>query len=738
MRQVINWNRNWEFQNESTPDPALWEQVSLPHTWNALDGQDGGGDYAQGIGCYRKRFTVEPGCRELYVRFGAVSKTARVLCNGHLAGEHAGGFSAFTVNLTPFLREGENEILVFANNSNDLPVYPQNADFTFFGGIYRDVQLLCFDGEAHFDVTAFGTDPLFVTAAPDGRVRVVVCAPEGTGLHVQIRNPDGSVAASGDGISRNGKTELTISLAEPKLWDGLEAPNLYTCTVSMPGDEISTTFGFRSFRVSAEEGFFLNDRRYPLHGVCRHQDRENMGWALTEKEHLEDMALIREIGANTIRLAHYQQAPFFYDLCDRNGMVVWAEIPFISVYDDRREADENLRTQLRELILQNYNHPSICFWGIANELGIGGESERMIAMLRELNTLAKELDPSRLTTIANVGMTMPESEQFHITDVASYNEYMGWYEGTPDDHGTFCDARHSKMPQVPLAISEYGADSVLSWHSAQPKCKDYTEEYQAIVHEKAYAAFERRPYLWATWLWNMFDFAADARDEGGCKGRNNKGLVTFDRAVKKQGYFFYKAKWSAEPFVYICGKRFCKRHEDVIDVKLYSNAPEVTLWVNGKPVGKQAGNAVFTFPGVALTEPFNELIARIPGGQTDTLILEKVAQMPGEYTYVVQKDVSSNVAQWFASQKLEVKELVIREGYLSVEDPLELVYQYPEGERAVKELIQKPLSIDHPAMAARMDKGGAMSFASIWNHISKLLPDEALYLLNERLNKIPK
>lgn len=561
-------------------------------------------------------------------------------------------------------------------------------------------------GEAHFDVTTFGTDALFVTAEPEGRVNVVAHAPEGTKVHVEIRDPDGSIAASGDSISRNGKAEIALSVEEPRLWDGLEAPNLYTCTVSMPGDEITAAFGFRSFRVSAQEGFFLNGRSYPLHGVCRHQDRESLGWALTQKEHLEDMALIRDIGANTIRLAHYQQAPFFYNLCDRSGMVVWAEIPFISAYDDRREGYENLRTQLRELILQNYNHPSICFWGIANELGIGGESENMIAMLRELNKLAKELDPSRLTTIVNVGMTMPESKQFHITDVASYNEYMGWYEGTPDDHGTFCDERHGKMPLVPLAISEYGADCVLSWHSAQPKCKDYTEEYQAIVHEKAYAAFEDRPYLWATWLWNMFDFAADARDEGGCKGRNSKGLVTFDRAAKKQGYYFYKAKWSKEPFVYICGKRFTKRHEDAIEVKVYSNAPEVSLWVNGQLVGKQAGSAVFTFSGVALTGQFNELAARTPGGQADTLILEKVEEKPKEYTYVVQKDVSANVAQWFAAQKLEVKELVIREGYLSVKDPMELVYRYPEGERAVKELIQKPLAVDHPAMAARMDTGG--------------------------------
>lgn len=735
MRRIVCWNSDWSFRKEGVPD---WEAVSLPHTWNALDGQDGGGDYYQGIGWYRKTFTMKPDGTQVYIRFGAVSKMATVICNGQTVGEHRGGFSAFTFDLTPHLQDGENEILVRADNSLDLPIYPRSADFTFFGGIYRDVQLICFDTNVHFDVATFGTDALFVTPDAQGQVSISVYAPSGEAVALSLLDGLGNVVDSGKTISIDGKAQICLTVEHPMLWDGVEAPNLYTCMASIADDCISTSFGFRSFSVNPCEGFFLNGRSYPLHGVCRHQDRENLGWALTEKEHTEDMTLIREIGANTVRLAHYQQAPFFYDLCDQNGIVVWAEIPFISVYDDRREADDNLLTQLRELIMQNYNHPAICFWGIANELGIGGESDNMIHMLEELHCFAKELDGSRLTTIANVGMTMPESEQFHITDVASYNEYMGWYEGTPDDHGAFCDERHARMPEIPLAISEYGADSVLSWHSAEPKCKDYTEEYQAIVHEKAYTDFEKRPYLWATWLWNMFDFAADARDEGGCKGRNNKGIVTFDRKIKKQAFYFYKAKWSKDPFVYICGKRFIKRPEEQIEIKVYSNAAEVTLMVNGQKVGTQTGNAIFCFKNVSLTDEGNLITVFADNGVSDSLAIEKVSEMPREYTYVVQKDVSSNVAQWFAAQTVAVKELVIREGFLSVKDPLELVYQYPEGKQAVKEVIQEPLRIDHPEMATRMDTGGAMSFASIWNHINKLLPDEAIYILNERLNKIPK
>jgi len=738
MRKIINWNQDWQFAKCETAADASWEPVTLPHTWNALDGQDGGGDYYQGIGWYKKEFTIDSVWKRIYVRFGAVSKTAEVFCNGRKVGAHAGGFSAFTVDLSDCLHEGKNELTVRADNSEELPVYPRSADFTFFGGAYRDVELICFDTQNHFDVTTFGTDALFVTANADGRVKVNVFAPDGQSVAFMIQDGSGQTVAKAEAVSHDGMAQASLCVPKPHLWNGLEDPYQYRAVAKMEGDAVCTNFGFRSFCVSPEQGFFLNGRQYPLHGVCRHQDRENLGWALTEKEHLEDMTLIREIGANSIRLAHYQHAPYFYDLCDRNGMVVWAEIPFISVYDDRREADDDLRSQLRELILQNYNHPSICFWSIANELGIGGESEAMLGMLKELNAMAKQLDPSRLTTMANVGMTMPESEQFHITDLASYNEYMGWYEGTPDDHGKFCDERHSRMPQVPLAITEYGADSVLSWHSAEPKCKDYTEEYQAIVHEKAYADFEKRPYLWGTWLWNMFDFAADARDEGGCKGRNNKGLVSYDRKTKKQGFYFYKAKWSREPFVYLCGKRFTKRHEEKIQVKVYSNAPEVSLWVNGGFIETLRGDTVFRFDGVALTETFNEITVKTPAGQTDTLILEKVAEKPKEYTYVAEKAVSSNVAQWFAAQAPVKKELVVREGFLSVEDPLETVYRYPEGKAAVQELIQTPLRMAHPAMAARMDTGGGMSFASIWNHISKLLPDEAIYLLNDRLNKIPK
>ncbi len=756
MRKTINWNNNWEFYKGEMGADSIFEEIKLPHTWNAFDGQDGGNDYYQGVAWYRKKFLVEKEWQDVYVRFGAVSKMAEVWCNGKYVGKHCGGFSAFTFQLTPYLCKGGNEITVKADNSNELPIYPHQADFTFFGGIYRDVELICFEERAHFDITTYGTDPIFITPKKDGNISVAVNTIGGKRVLAKVYDMSGNCIVElekekeGTDASVAQRVEMEACIEKPHLWNGTTDAYLYEGKVFLLNeageclDEVSSKFGFRDFSVTADQGFFLNGNSYPLRGVCRHQDRENMGWAITEKEHYEDMALIREIGANTIRLAHYQQAPFFYDLCDQNGMVVWAEIPFISVYDARTEADQNLLSQMRELVLQNYNHPSICFWGIANEVGIGGESEEMYEILRKLNQLTKELDANRMTVIANVGMTKTSSPLFHITDVTSYNEYMGWYEGKMEEHGTFCDERHNEIPEIPLAISEYGAESVLSWHSEEPKLKDYSEEYQALLHENAEAAFEERTYIWATWLWNMFDFAADARDEGGCKGRNNKGLVTYDRKVKKQGFYFYKACWSREPFVYLCGKRFEKHAADKITIKVYSNQNCVELWVNGKKIESLCAKTVFEFKNIAIKSGYNEILVKTSDGLMDSMIIEKVANYPKEYVLKEEKTYSEAVAQWFAniagnvSKQVEKKELVIREGYLSVNDSMEEIYKYPEGFQAVQELITAALEVDNPAMAKRMASGGALSFHSIWGHISKLLPDEAYYMLNERLNKIKK
>ena len=754
MRITKQWNENWEFCKNEESHINDWNIVTLPHTWNNIDGQDGGNDYYQGIAWYRKSLLKEDGWNEVYIRFGAVSKKAEVWCNGAFVGSHEGGFSAFTLELTDFLNDGENEILVKADNSSELPIYPMFADFTFFGGIYRDVELIVFDSPVHFNVNKFGIDAIFITPEKSGKVMIDTYVHSGTKVLAEILDANSEFVAQSEIINvdplhdSEEVVRLSVQVPEVKKWNGLTDPYLYKVRLYLSEqdveDIICANFGFRDYEISSSEGFFLNEEHYPLRGVCRHQDREDMGWAITEKEHIEDMALIREIGANTIRLAHYQQAPFIYDLCDRNGMVVWAEIPFISSHDERVEANDNLKSQMKELILQNYNHPSICFWGIANEVGIGKESDKLYQILMELNTLSKELDPTRMTVIANVGMTETSSQLFNITDLTAYNEYKGWYEGSMDDHGSFCDEKHSEIPNIPLAISEYGAEAIMSWHSETPKLKDYTEEYQALIHEKAELAFEKRPYLWATWLWNMFDFAADARDEGGCRGRNNKGLVTYDRKIKKQAFYLYKACWSKEPFVYLCGKRYTKRSSDQMPIKVYSNQKRVDLWVNGVHKQSLDGGIIFEFNEIQLSRKYNEILVRTPEGLEDVLIIEKVDEIPEEYIFVEKKNLAKGVEQWFANIEADtdsgelLREIVVKDGYLSVNDSMEEIYRYPEGYKAVQELIAEPLRIEHPTMADRMSTGSLMTFAGIWNHIRKHLPEDLYFMLNERLNNIEK
>ncbi len=781
MRKELGLNSHWffykgdiSFENIESYD---WEAISLPHTWNNLDGQDGGNDYYQGKAWYRKKLgkelIPEGFDKDVFVRFGAASKRAEIYLNGELIGIHEGGFAAFTVSLTDKLRGENDELLVMVDNSRELPIYPMQADFTFFGGLYREASLICFDSKEHLKVDAYGVDGIFVTAQADGGVTLRTCLQhnfDGASFCLKVYEGNGEAGKLVKEIDNlpvcenaSGFLEGSFTVNEAKLWDGVGSPFLYSLELELKNgdhlcDLITAIFGFRSFRVDVDEGFILNERVYPLHGVCRHQDRENMGWAITGKEHVEDMELIREIGANTVRLAHYQQAPYFYDLCDKNGMVVWAEIPFISVYDTRKEADENLLLQMSELIMQNCNHPSICFWGIANETGIGGESPEQYRILKELNSLTKKLDPTRLTTMASFGGTKPDSPLFHSTDVATYNIYKGWYEGVAEDLGPFCDEMHKELKDVPLGISEYGADAVMMWHSDCPKVKDYTEEYQAFVHEEALKAFRERPYLFGTWLWNMFDFAADARDEGGCKGRNNKGLVTYDRKTKKQAFYLYKALWSTDPFVYICGRRFTKRWENTIQVKVYSNCRLLQLIVDGKIFSeKSSDSGIFIFENVPLSAGKTVLEAKAlythevmrseeKTGKdyvaSDTLTIEKVNEIPAEYIFKEEKNLSEAVTQWFAGiageEETDVKELTVNEGCLSVFDPLEEVYKCKEGYEAIQELVAKPMAMVNPQMADRMKTGGSMSLHSIWHHISKMFPDELLYVVNERLNKIRK
>ena len=643
MRQITCINDNWNF----ILDNGAAETVDLPHTWNATDGQDGGNDYYRGKGVYTKELPMPEFDRErqqVYLEFCGVNSSAAVYVNDEHVTSHDGGYSTFRVEIGDHLREN-NILKVEVDNSVNDRVYPQKADFTFYGGIYRDVRLLVVN-RRHFELDYYGTPGVKITPEVDGKdarvsavtygkdedvsVRLTICGSDGT----QVTQKDGALG------------EMTLVIPQAHLWDGLEDPYLYTLKAQMLHegeivDEIETQFGVRTFSVDPDKGFFLNGRSYPLRGVTRHQDFRGIGNAITKEHHDRDMALIREIGANTIRLAHYQHDQYFYDLCDREGLIIWAEIPYIS--EHMPNGRENTIRQMKELIIQNYNHPSIVTWGLSNEITISTRDKRdMLDNHHQLNDLVHQMDPTRPTTLACYAMCNPFGKVVHISDLVSYNLYLGWYVPGLFLNDIFLKLFHLRYPKRCIGYSEYGAEAMPNLHSEHPRRGDHTEEYQAVYHEYMIKCFERHPFMWATHVWNMFDFAADARDQGGEPGMNHKGLVTFDRKIKKDSFYLYKAYWNPEPMVHICSKRFEERGVSGIRVKVYSNQPEVSLYQDGKLVGtkKAAGNdRVFVFD-VKLADGENHFEA-VAGSCKDQAMFKKLDH-PKSYKLSKKKSSSAN------------------------------------------------------------------------------------------------
>ena len=645
--------------------------VSLPHTWNAKDGQDGGNDYWRGVGTYQIDLPDPTDGKRQFIEFKGANHVATVYCNGRLLGQHKGGFSTFRFDLTAAMRPTGNVLRVDVSNALS-DIYPQTADFTFFGGLYREVSFIE-TAPAHFDLLKTGTNAVFVTPMVSGTTRLDLFPVDAGGctVSVDLKDASGAVVASASAPAE-AHTVLTLSVKAPHLWNGMADPYCYTAEASLlRGDEVLDTvavdYGYRSFHVDPNTGFWLNGKNTPLHGVARHQDRLDKGWAISRADHEEDIALIKEVGANTVRLAHYQHDQYFYDLCDHTGFVVWAEIPFISRFIPGQEAHDNTLSQMTELVAQNYNHPSIFFWGISNEILIGKDREDLRQNLREVNALAKRLDPSRMTTMAQVTMTPMESEHNIITDVESYNHYFGWYFGEAADNGPWLDQFHAMYPDRCLGVSEYGAEAILKWHSAYPENHDYTEEYACEYHHDMLKTFAARPYLWATHLWNMFDFAADGRDEGGVQGRNNKGLVTYDRKTKKDAFYLYKAYWTTEPMLHVRGARFVDRAPGERDVTVYTNCPSVTLILNGAEVATlEAVDHAAVFKDVPLKDGPNTVSARCGDVASNTIILNGVA----EHNYAYDLPEGNDAANWFDDPKAREarKPLNYPEGFYSIKD----------------------------------------------------------------------
>lgn len=681
MRKIININEGWAFTKD-----GVTETVDLPHTWNGIDGQGGtdSSEYWRGKCAYKKIIPAYDG--RVFIEINGANTVCEVFVNGIYAGSHDNGYSMFRFEITNLLREGDNLLEINVDNSPNEFLYPQMADFTFYGGLYRDVNIICEVSDSHFALLDKSLCGVFITPMIDGRVFVKSFV-EGscTDLekHFSITDAEGREVASG--FTSADKDAAALRVETVNLWNGMENPYLYTLTAKLVKngeviDEVSDRFGFRAYNIDSETGFNLNGNSIKLKGVSRHQDRENIGNALTIKEHKEDIAIIKEMGANSLRLAHYQHDEKFYDLCDEEGFLVWAEIPVISKFSKKKQPQA--RQMLEELIKQNYNHPSIFCWGVQNEISIAGASPTLLGGIRELNDLAHKLDSTRPTTCAQVSFCGVNSKLNEITDILGYNHYFGWYMQTVDAIDEWLDNFHAEKPHLKLCISEYGAEAVTKLHSANPVQGDYSEEYQALYHEHYIKTFSERDWLWGSYVWNMFDFGSAIRNEGGVRGRNNKGLVTIDRKTKKDSFYAYKAFWSDEKFVHICGERFADRPLGEQKIKVYSNCDSVTLNVNGEKTTLD-GDKIFEFD--AVIKEGENVITATSGKLKHKIIVNGTNEEHPEYK--LPEGSETFVRNWFgAGDEIDPEKL-------SLDDSIGDIIENPEVQKLISNHVGKELNI---------------------------------------------
>lgn len=704
--------------------------VTLPHTWNATDGQDGGNDYRRGTSTYAIQLSLGPIVGERWLEFRGANSSAAVYVDGTLIGSHHGGYSTFRVRL-PDDAVGEVLLAVTVDNAANDSVYPQRADFTFYGGIYRDVRLVTVATD-HFALDDHGGPGVVVTPVLDGaQARVGLSATSVGGDAVRFTiDGVGSVVVP----VREGVAEGEITIPEVRRWHGVSDPHLYLARAELmvdgrTSDTVEVRFGCREFAIDADAGFVLNGEPYPLRGVSRHQDWEQVGNAITHEMMVTDMALLRELGATTVRLAHYQHDQHFYDLCDRAGIVVWAEIPQIT--DFLVNGVTNARDQLTELIVQNRHHPSIVCWGLSNEITVTGNGPHVIAAHREMHELAHRLDPTRPTAMAHLFMLETDDPLVTVPDVLAYNLYFGWYVGELGDNDEWLDRFRSEHPGVALGLSEYGADANVQLQTGSPVRGDYSEQFQAAYHDHMIDMIETRPWLWATYVWNLADFGADARDEGGVPGRNQKGLVTFDRSVKKDAFYAYKAAWSSEPFVHVAGRRYVDRAEDLTDVTVYSNQHEVSLWRDDELVGTVTGRRVFRFR-VSLSGE-HRLSAR-SGDLSDTITVRRVDEPNPDYALAV-----APISNWFDSI-----EIARPEGYFSIHDTMADIKASPDGKLIVDEFMQRAaasrgdVAKDVEIPASLQEIVDRMTVATLLKYAGSAMTPDDVAALNAALNAIAK
>lgn len=636
-RSVIPINQGWNFSGENIFGDSLKTTVNLPHTWNNRDAQ-AGFEYYRGPGRYSRTFFVprDWADKRLFIRFEGAQTIASVFLNTVKIGEHRGGYSAFVFELTDHLKVGsQNYLEVVVDNSHQKDVLPLAGDFNLYGGLFRPAAFILTNKicVTPLDYASPGVylKPLKVTAG-EAQVQVLTKVSNGEARNQNIslrvlifdrhekrvtENEIRQTIPAGEtrSVSQN------VTIVSPRLWNGTQSAYLYRAQIQLfrSGrmiDQVVQPLGLRTFRVDPDEGFFLNGNHLKLHGVSRHQDVQDKGSAVSNTDHRQDVQLMQDMGVNAVRLAHYQHSDYFYSLCDSAGIAVWSEIPFVGSlvggYNPDPAFEKNAKQQLTELIRQNYNHPSIVFWGLFNELSNPKGKMSPVSFVKKLQELTKREDPGRLTTAASF-LRADDSLSF-ITDAIAWNKYFGWYYGQPQDVGKWADKVHKKYPHLSIGISEYGAGANIAQHQVDLRRPFpifhpwHPEEWQAYCHEKYWAQIQKRPFIWGSFVWNMFDFSSVFRREGGFVGLNDKGLVTYDRKVRKDAFYFYKANWSSEPFVHLTQKRFKIRHHSPVDVKAYSNLQTVELIVNGKSLGKQNGeNGTFVWRNVALQNKNNRI-----------------------------------------------------------------------------------------------------------------------------------
>ena len=727
----INLNENWRFAKlpdgifPPAAEPA-WENVALPHSWYQDDNP------YHGLALYCKTVSADPAWRNGFLEFEGADQVCRVLVNGKEIGEHKGAYARFRFPVPDAaLKSGELRIEVLLDNRISPDVSPNFGDFTVFGGLYRSVNLLI-TGEDHFDYCYYGTDGVIARATVDedgcGHVSVEphACSDDPDAyVEYTLIGPDGVLAAR---FAAMAYETASLKVLRAELWNGKKGSPLYTLSAALYAhdalcDEVSIRLGFRTITMSPDEGLRLNGERVKLCGVAKHQDRAGVFSAVSDAQIDEDFDIIREIGANAVRLSHYQHPQRAYERCDEDGLLCWAEIPMLKMTENRA-LYANAEQQLTELVLQNIHHPSIFCWGIQNEIGMFRDAPFMHEECRVLAALAKRLDPNRFTTAANLYNVKFTSQLNAITDIVAYNLYFGWYYGEMQDYAKYLDTFHATRPDTPLGISEYGVDCNVTLHSETPKVKDYSEEYQALWHETVYPIFQSRDWLWGSFVWNMFDFSSDRRDEGGVKFINGKGLVSHDRSLRKDAFFYYKAKWSEEPFVHLCARRFVKRCRETVDVKVYTNQPAVTLYVNGQERAAEPnnGNGMVLFRDVTL-EMGENAVKAVCGDLYDEILFERVESE--EESYRLPDFGEGPVRNWFLSE-----DNIVKEGYLSIMDTAEDILN--GGREVLMQYVPKLLEVLESDLIPL-----GLQMKGILQRECKDEPDTILQI-NKALNEIKK